>query len=107
MPGMDQALFNTAMLFEMAGMELTDSLLTLGQFMGVTFFFFAMIAWKTVDLAGDNLPGFGRVFALGSLMWASIIGYHVAIGAAGGATAFGNLGINAVLAILFFVSSNK
>jgi len=43
---------------------MSPSLLTLGQFMGVTFLVMALIAWKTADLANDALPAFGQIYAI-------------------------------------------
>ena len=99
------ALFMTDQFMSMADFEVTTDMHTLGQFMGVTFLIFGIIAWKTVDLAGDHLAAFGKVYALAEAMWVGIIAFHVATGAAGGATAMGNLGISGLLAILFFTQS--
>ena len=63
------ALFMTDSFMSMAGFEVTADMHTLGQFMGVTFLIFGIIAWKTVDLAGDNLAAFGKVYALAEFMW--------------------------------------
>ena len=57
-------IFSTAMFMEMANMEMSPSLLTIGQFMGVTFLVMALIAWKTADLANDALPTFGQIYAI-------------------------------------------
>ena len=81
------ALFMTDQFMSMADFDVTTDMHTLGQFMGVTFLIFGLIAWKTVDLAGDNLAAFGKVYALAEAMWVGIIAFHVATGAAGGATA--------------------
>ena len=59
------------------------------------------------DLANDSLPAFGQVYALTQVMWVAIIGYHIAIGAASGLTAYANIGITAVLGFLFFYYSKK
>ena len=99
------ALFMTDSFMAMAEFDVTTDMHTLGQFMGVTFLIFGMIAWKTVDLAGDNLAAFGKVYALAEFMWAAIIGYHVATGVTGGATALGNLAISSLFALLFFLKS--
>ena len=101
------ALFATDMFMEAASFEMSPSLLTLGQFMGVTFLVMALIAWKTADLANDALPAFGQVYAIAQVMWVAIIGYHVAIGAASGPTAYANLGVTAILGVLFFFYSKK
>ena len=98
-------LFMTDQFMAMAEFDVTEDMHTFGQFMGVTFLIFGMIAWKTADLAGDSLAAFGKVYALAEVMWCGIIGYHVATGAAGGATAIGNLAISAMFAILFFMKS--
>ena len=63
------SLFMTDMFFEMAAFTVNESLHTFGQFTGVTFLAMGIIAWKTVDLAGDNLKSFGKVYALTQLMW--------------------------------------
>ena len=99
------ALFNTDQFMAMADFDVSADMHTLGQFMGVTFLIFGMIAWKTVDLAGDNLAAFGKVYAIAETMWVAIIGYHVATGVAGGATALGNLVISSLFAALFFIKS--
>ena len=101
------ALLITDQFMSMADFDVTATadLHTLGQFMGVTFLIFGIIAWKTVDLAGDNLAAFGKVYALAEAMWVGIIAFHVATGVAGGATAIGNLAISSLFAVLFFVKS--
>ena len=101
------ALFITDQFMSMADFDVTSDMHTLGQFMGVTFLIFGLIAWKTVDLAGDNLAAFGKVYALAEAMWVGIIGYQVASGAAAGATALGNLAISTLFAVLFFVKSRE
>jgi hypothetical protein len=40
-------------------------------------------------------------------MWTAIIGYHIAIGATGGPTAYVNVGLTALLGVLFFFYSKK
>ena len=101
------ALFMTHQFMSMADFEVTADMHTLGQFMGVTFLIFALIAWKTVDLAENHLAAFGKVYALAEAMWVGIIAYHVVTGAAGGATALVNLGISSTLAVLFFMKSRS
>ena len=81
--------------------------MTFGQFVGVTFLAMSLIAWKTPDLVIDALPGFGQVYAITQGMWAVIIIYHIAIGAAGGPTAIANAGISVVFSLLFFFYSRK
>ena len=58
------ALFAADMFMEAASFEMSPSLLTLGQFMGVTYLVMALIAWKTADLANDALPAFGQIYAI-------------------------------------------
>ena len=99
------ALFNTDQFMAMADFDVTTDMHTLGQFMGVTFLIFGIIAWKTVDLAGENLAAFGKVYALAEFMWVAIIAFHIATGATGGATAIGNLVISSLIAVLFFLKS--
>ena len=102
------ALFLTTNFFEMAAFEVTPSLVTFGQFVGVTFLAMSLIAWKTPDLVIDAIPGFGQVYAITQGMWAVIIIYHIAIGAAGGPTAIANAGISvfSVYCSFFIVENN-
>ncbi|MAJ50524.1 MAG: hypothetical protein CMB82_02785 [Flammeovirgaceae bacterium] len=100
-------LFATEMFMEAANFTMSPSLLTIGQFMGVTFLIMALIGWRTADLANNALPAFGQLYAITQAMWVAIIGYHIAIGAAGGPTAYANIVITALLGILFFFYSKK
>ena len=100
-------LFYTDKFFEMANMEITSSLVTLGQFLGASFIFLSILTWKTSNLTGEALKEFGNAWALGCLMWTAIIGYHVAIGAAGGTTVIVNMGMFVVFVVLYFISSKK
>tara|TARA_B100001057_G_C22055560_1_gene646257 strand:- start:24 stop:389 length:366 start_codon:yes stop_codon:yes gene_type:complete len=100
-------LFATEMFMEAANFTMSSSLLTIGQFMGVTFLILALIAWRTADIAKDALPVFGQLYAITQGMWTAIIGYHIAIGAAGGPTAYVNIVITALLGILFLFYSKK
>ena len=101
------ALFATNMFMEAGNFTMSPALLTIGQFMGVTFLILALIAWRTADLAKDALPAFGQLYAITQGMWTAIIGYHIAIGATGGPTAYVNIGLTALLGVLFFFYSKK
>ena len=101
------SLLMTETFMEAASFEMSPSLLTFGQFVGVTFLGLGLIYWRTADLAGDALPALGQTFGIVHLMWVAIIGYHVAIGAAAGPTAYVNLAITALVGIAFFVMSKK
>ena len=46
-------------------------------------------------------------YGIGYVMWFLIIGYHIMIGQAGGATAYVNLVLEAILAAAFFYYSRK
>ena len=92
---------------ETANFTMSQSLLTTGQFMGVTFLILGLIAWRAADLAKDAQPAFGHLYAITQGMWTSITGYHMAIVAAGGSTANVNMFITASLGNLFFLHSKK
>jgi len=47
------SLFATSMFFEMANLTISPSLITLGQFIGVTMLFLALVQWRIPDIAGD------------------------------------------------------
>ena len=100
-------LFATSMFFEMANLTISPSLITLGQFIGVTMLFLALVQWRIPDIAGDALSSLGQLFAIGFGMWFLIVGYHIMTGAASGATAYGNIVVMAILAAAFFYYSRK
>ena len=100
-------LFMGTTFFAMANMTATPNLITVGQFTGVTVLFLALLQWRIPDIAGDALSSLGQLFGIGYAMWFLIIGYHIMTGQAGGATAYVNLVLEAILAILFFMQSKK
>ena len=101
------SLFMTATFFEMANLTISPSLITLGQFIGVTMLFLALVQWRIPDIAGDALSSLGQLFAIGFGMWFLIVGYHIMTGAASGATAYGNIVVMGILAAAFFYYSRK
>ena len=100
-------LFMGATFFAMPNITPTPDLITVGQFTGVTVLFLALLQWRIPDIAGDALSSLGQLFGIGYEMWFLIIGYHIMTGQAGGATAYVNLVLEAILAILFFMQSRK
>ena len=100
-------LFMGTTFFAMANMTATPNLITVGQFTGVTVLFLALLQWRIPDIAGDAFSSLGQLFAIGYAMWFLIVGYHIMTGQAGGATAYVNLVIEAILAVLFFMKSRK
>ena len=101
------SLFATSTFMEMANLTISPSLITLGQFIGVTMLFLALVQWRIPDIAGDALSSLGQLFAIGFGMWFLIVGYHIMTGAASGATAYGNIVVMAILAAAFFYYSRK
>ena len=101
------SLFATSTFFEMANMTITPALITAGQFIGVTFLFLALVQWRIPDIAGDALSSLGQLWGIGFAMWFLIVGYHVMTGAASGPTAYVNIVLMAIFAILFFMYSRK
>ena len=100
-------LLMTSTFIAMANITPTPDLITLGQFMGVTFLFLALVEWRIPDIAGDAVSSLGQLFAIGFGMWFLIVGYHIMTGAASGATAYVNIALMAILAVLFFMQSRK
>ena len=100
-------LLMTSTFIAMANITPTPDLITLGQFMGVTFLFLALVEWRIPDIAGDVVSSLGQLFAIGFGMWFLIVGYHIMTGAASGATAYVNIALMAILAVLFFMQSRK
>ena len=100
-------LFMGGTFFAMANVTPTPDLITVGQFLGVTILFLALLQWRIPDIAGDALSSLGQLFGIGYAMWFLIIGYHIMTGQAGGATAYVNLVLEAILAILIFMQSRK
>ena len=101
------ALFATAAFLEAANFTMSPSLITVGQFVGMTFLFLAILSWRIPDIAGEAIASFGKLFALGEGMWVVIIGYHIISGQASGPTAYVNLIITVILGILFLIASRK
>ena len=100
-------LLMTSTFITMANITPTPDLITFGQFMGVTFLFLALLTWRIPDIAGDAVSSLGQLFAIGYAMWFLIVGYHIMTGAASGATAYVNIALMAILAVLFFMYSRK
>ena len=100
-------LLMTSTFITMANITPTPDLITFGQFMGVTFLFLALLAWRIPDIACDAVSSLGQLFAIGYAMWFLIVGYHLMTGAASGATAYVNIALMAILAVLFFMQSRK
>ena len=100
-------LFMGTTFFAMANMTATPNLITVGQFTGVTVLFLALLQWRIPDIAGDAFSSLGQLFAIGYAMWFLIVGYHIMTGQAGGATAYVNIVLEAILAVLFFMQSKK
>ena len=100
-------LFMTEKFLMMAGLDPNSDTVAIAQALGTAILFIGLISWRTPDIAGDALPVYGQLFAIGLLLFVGIIGYHVSIGIASGPPAYGNLGVNIVLAVLFFMQSKK
>ena len=100
-------LFMANTFFEMAKITPTPDLITLGQFLGVTILFLALVEWRIPDIAGDAFSSLGQLFAIGYGMWFLIVGFHIMTGQAGGSAAYGNLVVEAILAALFYMQSKK
>ncbi|MDP6139467.1 MAG: hypothetical protein QGI89_05235, partial [Candidatus Woesearchaeota archaeon] len=93
--------------FEMAGLTMSDSLKTVGQFLGITIVFIALLSWRIPDIAGNAFSALGQLWGIGNLLWFLMVSYHVMTGQAGGSTAYINIALFAVFAVLFFMYSRK
>ena len=82
-------------------------MITLGQFLGVTVLFLALVEWRIPDIAGNALSSLGQLWAIGNVLWFLIVGYHIVAGKAGGATGYFNLAFFAIFAVLFYMQSKK
>ena len=100
-------LFMGGTFFAMANVTPTPDLITVGQFLGVTILFLALLEWRIPDIAGDALSSLGQLFGIGNVLWFLIVGYHIMSGKAGGATGYFNLALFAVFAVLFYMQSRK
>ena len=100
-------LLMTSTFITMANITPTPDLITFGQFMGVTFLFLALLAWRIPDIAGDAVSSLGQLWGIGYAMWFLIVGYHIMTGAASGATAYVNIALMAIFAAAFFYYSGK
>ena len=100
-------LFMTATFFEMANLTMSPSLATVGQFLGVTVLFLALVQWRIPDIAGDATSSLGQLWGIGQILWLLILGYHIMTGQAGGSTAYINAVLFIIFALLFFMYSKK
>ncbi len=100
-------LFMGGTFFAMANVTPTPDLITVGQFLGVTVLFLALVEWRIPDIAGDALSSLGQLWAIGNALWFLIVGYHIMTGAAGGATGYVNAALFAIFAVLFFMRSRQ
>ena len=99
-------LFVTVLFLTNAGWEdPSDDLITLGQFMGMTFLVLSIWSWRMPDVAGDALKSIGMLFAIGGLLWTIIIGFHIINEQVAGLTAYLNIIITSLFAVGFYVYS--
>ena len=98
-------LFLTSAFLASAGWIPTPEMITLGQFMGMTFLIIAIWSWRIPDVVGDSLNAMGMLFAIGGLLWTVIIAFHIMTGAASGATAYINIILTALFAVGFYFYS--
>ena len=101
------ALFLTQFFLEQANFEVGADISTLAEFIGVTFLILALISWRIPDIAGTAINSFGKLYALGGLLWVLIVGYHILMGQVSGPTPYVNIVIIAIISILFFTQSSK
>ena len=100
-------LFMPSTFFEMANLTISPSLVTVGQFTGVTILFLALVSWRIPDIAGDAVSSLGQLWGIGMVLWFLLVGFHIMTGQAGGATAYINAAIFVIFAVLFFMYSKK
>ena len=100
-------LFMTTTFFEMANLTMSPSLITVGQFLGVTVLFLALVQWRIPDIAGNATSSLGQLWGIGQVLWLLILGYHIMTGQAGGSTAYINAILFIIFALLFFMYSKK
>ena len=100
-------LFLTSTFLTSANFTVTPDLITLGQFMGMTFLILSIWSWRLPDIVGESIKSVGMLFAIGGLLWTIIIGYHIAIGAAAGLTAYANIILTAIFALGFYFYSRS
>ena len=58
-------LFLTSTFLSSANFEVTADLITLGQFMGMTFLIISIWCWRIPEIAGDAFNALGKLFAIG------------------------------------------
>jgi len=91
----------------MAGFDMTPELQTMAQAMGVSLISIGLLSWRTPDIAGQAMNSYGQLYAVIGVLWVLLIGYHASTGQASGPPVYGNLAINAALAVLFFMYSKR
>ena len=100
-------LFATSMFFGMAGLTMSPSLGTVGQFVGVTFIFLALLSWRIPEVAENSISALGQLFGIGSALWTLIVLYHIVSAQIAGPTAYINVALLAIFTALFFMYSRE
>ena len=73
-------LFLTSTFLSQANFSVTADLITLGQFMGMTFLIISIWSWRIPEIAGNAFNSMGKLFAIGGGLWTLIILYHIVVG---------------------------
>ena len=73
--------------------------------MGVTFIWLAILTWKMPTISGNSINSFGQMWGLAHTLWFLTIGFHIVTGQISGATAYINIIITGIFAILYFIKS--
>ena len=92
-------LFLTTTFLEAANFTVTSDM--------ITFLILSIWSWRLPDIVGESIKSVGMLFAIGGLLWTIIIGYHIAIGAAAGLTAYANIILPAIFALGFYFYSRS
>ena len=98
-------LFLTSTFLSQANLSVTADLITLGQFMGMTFLIISIWSWRIPEIAGNAFNSMGKLFAIGGGLWTLIILYHIVVGAVSGPTAYVNVILTALFALGFYIYS--
>ena len=98
-------LFLTSTFLSQANFSVTADLITLGQFMGMTFLIISIWSWRIPEIAGNAFNSMGKLFAIGGGLWTLIILYHIIVGAVSGPTAYVNVILTALFALGFYIYS--
>ncbi len=95
------------MWFNMAGLESSPAAYAAAGGLGVAAFSLGLISWRTVDIAGDAINSYGKLFGIAHSLFLLLSLYQMSAGLFSGPPAYMQIVTSLILAAAFFYYSRK